>query len=265
MMRKGLRQLRKIGGQESEPDRPVPSPRELDALAGAVRRAREYAGKESPDQQTSDGAPGTTTSRPNGTGTRSSRAPLLGRSRRAAVVLPVVVVAAAAGVALALFDLTRHVASPPPPTLVRLPGPTVAKSSKAQQTTTSSSKPAQTTTTLPTTTTLSPTTTTTLPTTTSRPTSSSTVAPAAASAPGAVSITPSQGLAGVVVVVRGRNFFSANGLVLARVNGQPTQTRCPTQTSCLVTIPKIPGGPSRVTVTITTESGTSNSVPFKYI
>ena len=259
MMRKGLRQIRTTGGQDSDPDRPVPSPRELDALAGAVRRAREYAGKGPAGIGASDGAPTTTTSHRQSTGTRGGRAPRLGSSRHVAIVLVAVAVGAAvAGSALVLSDFTRHVASPAAPTLVRPSGPTAPKPPGTQRTTTSSAKSAQTiTTTLPTTTTTT--------TTTTIPTSSSAAPPGAASAPGLVSITPSQGTAGLVVVVRGRDLFSANGLVLARVDGQPTLTRCPTQTSCLVTIPKLSGGPSRVTVTVTTESGTSNSVSFQYI
>jgi hypothetical protein len=67
-----------------------------------------------------------------------------------------------------------------------------------------------------------------------------------------------------VAVVHGTNLFSPNGLVLARFDGQPTRTVCPTQTSCDVTVPALARSPSIVRVTITTESGTSNSLSFVY-
>jgi hypothetical protein len=68
----------------------------------------------------------------------------------------------------------------------------------------------------------------------------------------------------MVVVVRGDNLFSPNGLVLARFGRQPTQTACPTQTSCKITVPPLHGPPSIVEVTISTESGTSNVLSFLY-
>ena len=83
-------------------------------------------------------------------------------------------------------------------------------------------------------------------------------------APQLSSITPSQGSAGAVVVVHGTNLFSLNGLVLARFDGQPTHTICPTQTSCMVTVPALPSSPPTAQVTITTESGTSNALTFLY-
>jgi hypothetical protein len=68
----------------------------------------------------------------------------------------------------------------------------------------------------------------------------------------------------MIVVVQGANLFSSNGLVLARFDGQPTHTICPTQTSCKVTVPPLPGSPTQVRVTVTTASGTSNTLIFAY-
>lgn len=79
-----------------------------------------------------------------------------------------------------------------------------------------------------------------------------------------VSIVPGQGAGGSVVVVHGRNFFSRNGLIVAHVDGRPVPTSCPAQTSCDVTIPHLSRSAGTVPVTITTSSGTSNTLFFHY-
>jgi cytoskeletal protein RodZ len=122
----------------------------------------------------------------------------------------------------------------------------------APQAVSSSTRPAATTTTAPASST-----------TTSPPTSSTTTL-APGNPPQLSSISPSQGRGGTVVVIRGTNFFSPNGLVLAKVDGQPARTNCPRQTSCTVVMPSHAGPPSSVTVTITTEAGTSNALSFAY-
>ncbi|MGC9961087.1 MAG: IPT/TIG domain-containing protein [Acidimicrobiales bacterium] len=113
-------------------------------------------------------------------------------------------------------------------------------------------------------TTLAPTTT--APTTTTRvpvSTTTSTVV-AAGAAPTLASVAPAQGSAGTVLLVHGTNFFSPNGLVLAHVGGFPARTVCPAQDVCKVTVPDLAGSRSVVTVTITTEAGTSNAMSFQY-
>jgi hypothetical protein len=65
-------------------------------------------------------------------------------------------------------------------------------------------------------------------------------------------------------VISGANLISSDGQILARFNGQAAPTRCPTQTSCNVTVPTISGAASSVTVTVTTAQGTSNSLAFSY-
>jgi hypothetical protein len=83
-------------------------------------------------------------------------------------------------------------------------------------------------------------------------------------APEISSISPSSGSAGQVVVISGTNLISADGQVLARFNGEVTQTRCPARTSCTVTVPDIAAPGSSVPVTVTTAAGTSDALTFSY-
>jgi hypothetical protein len=101
-------------------------------------------------------------------------------------------------------------------------------------------------------------------TTTSSTVSTTTTTPAPGSFPQLSSVSPSAAGAGTVVVVHGTNFFSRNGLVLARFGAQPARTYCPSQTTCMVTVPTLPGSTSTVPLTISTESGTSNALSFRY-
>jgi hypothetical protein len=84
------------------------------------------------------------------------------------------------------------------------------------------------------------------------------------SAPFLSSLSPSTGAAGQSVTVTGTNFLSADGQIVARFGGQVTSTSCPDETSCTVTVPALSGSPRSVKVTITTESGTSNTLNFRY-
>lgn len=102
----------------------------------------------------------------------------------------------------------------------------------------------------------------TVSTTTTSSTPSTTTTPG--SLPQLSSVSPSAAGAGTVVVVHGTNFFSRNGLVLARFGAQPARTDCPSQTMCMVTVPALPGSTSTVALTISTESGTSNALSFHY-
>ena len=105
------------------------------------------------------------------------------------------------------------------------------------------------------------------PTTTTRAPASTTTSRvvAAGSAPTLASVAPGQGSAGTVLLVHGANFFSPNGLVLAHVGGFPARTVCPAQDVCKVTVPDLAGSRLVVTVTITTEAGTSNAMSFQYV
>ena len=102
---------------------------------------------------------------------------------------------------------------------------------------------------------------------TSTTASTSTTTPASGpKAPLATAVIPARARPGDVVAVSGENFYSPkSGVVLARIDGQPAETACPSQTSCRVTIPKLGHHPKTVAITITTDSGTSNPVFFRYI
>lgn len=77
-------------------------------------------------------------------------------------------------------------------------------------------------------------------------------------------VTPDGGTAGQVVTVDGSNLFSADASIQAAFAGQPTDIRCPTQTSCMVTVPLLAVPAGSIPVTVTTEAGTSNAIPFSY-
>lgn len=112
--------------------------------------------------------------------------------------------------------------------------------------------------------------------TSSRPTSTSTststatsttTTTVAASGPGAphlTAVTPPAAGPGAVVWVHGSGLVSADGIVLARVDGQATRTDCPSRDSCEVTIPPLPRSHQRVPITVTTSGGRSNSLSFYY-
>ncbi len=82
-------------------------------------------------------------------------------------------------------------------------------------------------------------------------------------APAISSLAPDAGGAGQVVTVTGSNLFSPNGQVQAVVGGEGAGTRCSTQTTCEITLPAL-GAPRTVSVTITTQAGSSNPVAFSY-
>jgi hypothetical protein len=84
-------------------------------------------------------------------------------------------------------------------------------------------------------------------------------------APDLLSLSPSGGGSGEQVTVSGAEFMSADGLIVAHVDGEAAATSCPTQTWCQVTVPQLTGSPRAVPVTITTEAGTSGTLTFHYV
>lgn len=88
--------------------------------------------------------------------------------------------------------------------------------------------------------------------------------PGPVDAPQLASVVPETGRAGQVVTVSGTNLFSPDARVQAFLGGQPALTRCPTQTSCAVTVLALAGSPTTVPLTIETEAGTSNALSFSY-
>ena len=65
-------------------------------------------------------------------------------------------------------------------------------------------------------------------------------------------------------MLQGTNFISSNGWIVVQFGGQNAVTSCPVQTTCTATVPIHSGSPSRVPVTVTTQSGTSNALTFDY-
>ena len=77
-------------------------------------------------------------------------------------------------------------------------------------------------------------------------------------------LSPSSAGAGQSVVISGSGFYSPNGQVIAYFGGTSTGTTCGSTTACTVTVPNLGTAPTTVPVTITTTSGTSNTVTFHY-
>jgi hypothetical protein len=89
--------------------------------------------------------------------------------------------------------------------------------------------------------------------------------PAPPSGPPALStVEPSTGSAGQSVTVTGSNFLSPSGQITADVDGQVAPVTCPDQETCTVVVPADPEPAASAPLTITTDSGTSNSLVFTY-
>lgn len=95
-------------------------------------------------------------------------------------------------------------------------------------------------------------------------TSSSVPAVVPGGPPVVMSLSPSSGPAGQMVVITGANFVSADGHVAASFGGVVASTQCSSATSCTATAPPAPAGGGQVPVTVTTATGTSNPVNFTY-
>jgi len=78
-------------------------------------------------------------------------------------------------------------------------------------------------------------------------------------------LSPASGSPGTQIQVSGSNFLSADGLIVGHFGGQIAPTSCPSESTCTLTVPDLPGGPRAADVTITTESGTSNALTFRYV
>ena len=95
------------------------------------------------------------------------------------------------------------------------------------------------------------------PTTTSPP-------PPNGGGPVLAALEPSTGTPGQVLVVTGSNFLSPSGQITAHFGAQVALIACPQSTSCLVEVPSTDGTTAPVPVTVTTDSGTTNPLPFTY-
>jgi IPT/TIG domain-containing protein len=78
------------------------------------------------------------------------------------------------------------------------------------------------------------------------------------------SLTPGQGVAGQAVSISGSNLYSADAQVVVSFGTQTAPTTCPSQSTCVATVPPQKAGTQDVPVTITTSQGTSNPLPFQY-
>ncbi len=77
-------------------------------------------------------------------------------------------------------------------------------------------------------------------------------------------VTPDAGDAGQVVMVNGSNLFSPDRNIQASFGGQPADISCPTQASCMMTVPLLAAPAGTISITVTTEAGTSDAIPFTY-
>ncbi len=106
------------------------------------------------------------------------------------------------------------------------------------------------------------------PATSTVPSGSATGAPTAlpepAGPPALSTLAPASGQAGQTVTVTGSNFLSSSGQISAQIGGQVAPVACPNQTICTIVIPPNPGSTSAASVTVTTDSGTSNALVFTY-
>jgi IPT/TIG domain len=85
-------------------------------------------------------------------------------------------------------------------------------------------------------------------------------------APLVVTVSPSSGVAGQTVVLSGSRLFSADGVISVTFGTVQAPVRCPTETTCDVTVPTLEtaGHPSTVEIVLSTQSGSSNAVAFTY-
>ena len=82
--------------------------------------------------------------------------------------------------------------------------------------------------------------------------------------PAIASLFPATGGPGTPLTVTGSGFLSADGTIVAEVDGQAAPTSCADQTTCTVTVPSLPGASGSVPVTVITAAGTSAPASFSY-
>jgi hypothetical protein len=87
---------------------------------------------------------------------------------------------------------------------------------------------------------------------------------ASGSSPVVSAVTPDAGDAGQVVRVNGSNLFSPDENIQASFGGQPADISCPTQALCMMTVPLLAAPAGTISVTVTTEAGTSDAIRFTY-
>lgn len=80
-----------------------------------------------------------------------------------------------------------------------------------------------------------------------------------------LALLPASGLAGEHVTLKGRGFFSKDGQIAVTFGAAQAPVACPSETTCYATVPsRLAKSSGRVEVTVSTETGTSNGLVFKY-
>jgi hypothetical protein len=105
------------------------------------------------------------------------------------------------------------------------------------------------------------------PTPTPTPTPASPAVPSAtAGGPQLTLVFPSSGAPGQQVTLAGAGLFSSDGLIVVRFGATPASVVCPNQTTCRAIVPGTPDPATTAvqTVTVSTETGTSNGLRFTY-
>lgn len=75
-------------------------------------------------------------------------------------------------------------------------------------------------------------------------------------------LSPGAGSAGQQITLSGSGFIGAHGYIAATFDGVVVPTRCPTEQTCIVTIPA--GGSGEATVRLRTSAGESNPLVFRF-
>ena len=95
--------------------------------------------------------------------------------------------------------------------------------------------------------------------------SSSLPSPPPGAGPVIAAISPASGVAGQVVTLTGTGLFSADGVITVMFGSALASVQCPTENTCHATVPtRATPSSGTVSVTVKTESGTSNKVAFSY-
>jgi IPT/TIG domain len=86
--------------------------------------------------------------------------------------------------------------------------------------------------------------------------------------PTLTALSPTSGAAGQQVTLTGRNLFSGNGQIIVRFGTVQAAVACPDRTTCHASVPRQsfngPAKPTKVQVTLTTDTGTSKPAVFTY-
>lgn len=177
----------------------------------------------------------------------SARRPLAGLSWLPVSLAVMALGIVAAVVALAAGGASSHRYTPTAESHPGASGTAAAPTTPAQSATTA---PAATTTTAP------------APSTTASPTTAASSMPGGPPVVSAVS--PAAAAPGQTVTLSGSNLFSPSGRIVVMFGSTQAGVSCPTQTTCVATVPPANGQGPDTQVTVSTDAGTSAPVRFTY-